>query len=114
MVQPKLPDCLAEVFRKGAGANKVTIVSAKQIPSRSWASAPTPTASTPTVKVGAQKVKVYLDVVVFNRAKVDTVIFFAGIGGSFASKFESSVASKVGRPRRRQDRSPPERRVSSR
>jgi len=95
VVQPKLPSCLAEVFRKGAGTNKVTIVSAKEIPFAKLGERSSAYRIYATVKVGAQKVKVYLDVVVFNRAKVDTVIFFAGIGGSFASKFESSVASKV-------------------
>ncbi len=30
-----------------------------------------------------------------NRAKIDIVIFFAGIGGSFNDSFEQSVAGKV-------------------
>ena len=95
VVQPKLPDCLAEVFRKGAGAKKVTIVSAKEMPFAKLGERSNAYRIYARVKVGAQKVKVYLDVVLFNRAKVDTVVFFAGIGGSFASKFERSVASKV-------------------
>jgi hypothetical protein len=95
VVQPKLPNCLAEVFRKGAGANKVTIVSAKEMPFAKLGERSNAYRINAAVKAGKGSVKVVLDVVLFNDAKVDAVIFFAGIGGSFNSKFEQSVASKV-------------------
>ena len=62
VVQPKLPDCLADVFRKGAGANKVAIVSAKEIRFAKLGERSNAYRIYATVKVGAQKVKVYLDV----------------------------------------------------
>jgi len=95
VVQPKLPNCLAEAFRKGAGASNATIVSAKEIAFPKLAERSNAYRIAATVKAGTQKIKVVLDVAVLNSAKVDTVIFFAGIGGAFSSSFERSVASKL-------------------
>ncbi len=95
VVQPKLPACLAEVFRKGAAPTKVTIVSSKEIPFPKLAERSNAYRILASFKSGSQKIAVYLDVVVMNRAKVDAVIFFAGIGNFYDSGFEHSLAAIV-------------------
>jgi hypothetical protein len=95
VVQPKLPNCLAEVFRKGAAPTKVTIVSAKETAFPKLAERSNAYRILASFKSGSQKIAVYLDVIVMNQGKVDVVIFFAGIGNFFNGGFEQSVAAKV-------------------
>ncbi len=95
VVQPKLPQCLAEIFRKGAAPTKVTIVSAKEVSFPKLAERSNAYRIVASFKSGSQKIAVYLDVVVMNRGKVDAVIFFAGIGQVFNAAFERSVAARV-------------------
>ncbi len=98
VVQPKLPLCLAQIFQKGAGGpSKVKIVSAapQSFPKLAGAERSNAYRIAADFKQGKQVVHTYLDVVVFNRAKVDTVLFFAGIGGSFNKAFEASLAQTV-------------------
>ncbi|HST25988.1 MAG TPA: hypothetical protein VLJ76_08350 [Gaiellaceae bacterium] len=94
VVQPKLPACLAQIFKQGAGSG-VTIVSAKTTAFTKLAERSNAYRISATFASGKQKIPVYLDVVVMNRAKVDTVIFFAGIGTFFNTGFEQTIASKV-------------------
>jgi hypothetical protein len=95
VVQPKLPACLAEIFRKGAAPTKVTILSAKEISFPKLAERSNAYRIVASFASGKQKIGVYLDVVVMNRAKVDVVIFFAGIGNFYNGGFEQSIASRV-------------------
>ena len=95
VVQPKLPNCLAEVFRKGAAPTKVTIVSSKEISFPKLAERSNAYRIVASFKSGSKRIAVYLDVVVMNRGKVDVVIFFAGIGNFFNSTFEHDLAAIV-------------------
>jgi hypothetical protein len=98
VVQPKLPLCLAQIFQKGAGGpSKVKIVSAgpQAFPKLAGAERSNAYRIAADFKQGKQTIHTYLDVVVFNRAKVDSVLFFAGIGGSFNKSFEAAMAQKV-------------------
>ncbi len=95
VVQPKLPNCLAEVFRKGAAPTKVTIVSSKEIPFPKLAERSNAYRIVATFTSGSQKIAVYLDAVLMNRGKVDAIIFFAGIGNFYNSTFEQNLAAIV-------------------
>lgn len=96
VVQPKLPACLAELFRNGSGQPKsVTIVSAKERAFPKLAERSNAYRIAADFKSGSTKIHVYLDVVVMNRGKVDAVLFFAGIGQAFKDSFEQSTAAKV-------------------
>jgi hypothetical protein len=95
VVQPKLPNCLAEVFRKGAAPTKVTIVSSKEISFPKLAERSNAYRILASFKSGSQRIPVYLDIVVMNRGKVDVVIFFAGIGNFFNGGFEHQIAAAV-------------------
>jgi hypothetical protein len=95
VVQPNLPKCLAELFRKGAAPTKVTIVSAKERQFPKLAKQSKSYRILAYFKSGSTKINVFFDIVVMNRAKVDVVIFFAGIGGSFNDSFEQRIAKMV-------------------
>lgn len=96
VVQPKLPLCLAELFRKGVGKTaKVTILSAAERKFAAFAEQSNAYRIVADIKVSAGKVRTIVDVVVMNRGKVDAVLFFVGIGGSFNDSFERGVAGKV-------------------
>jgi hypothetical protein len=96
VVQPKLPLCLAEVFRKGSGQPKnVTIVSAAPRTFPKLADQSNAYRIVADFKTKAGNVRVFLDIVVMNRGKVDVVVFFAGIGQTFNNAFERGVAGKV-------------------
>lgn len=96
VVQPKLPLCLAEIFRKGAGfAGKVTVASAGARAFPKLAERSKAYRIVADFKSSAGKVRTILDVVVMNRAKVDAVVFFAAIGGSFNDSFEQRVTRRV-------------------
>jgi len=96
VVQPKLPKCLAELFKKGAGSKaQVTIVSAAERSFPKLADRSNVYRLVADFKVGKQQIRTIADFVVFNHGKVDTVVFFVGIGGAFKGSFEQAVAARV-------------------
>jgi hypothetical protein len=96
VVQPKLPQCLAEIFRKGTGQpQNVTIVSAAARAFPKLGERSSAYRIVADFKTSGGKVRVSLDAVLMNRGKVDAVIFFAGLGQTFKDAFEHSVAAKV-------------------
>jgi hypothetical protein len=94
VVQPKLPKCLAQLFKKGAGKG-VTNLSAVTLPFPKLAERSNAYRISANFANASGTIGVFLDVVVMNRGKVDTVIFFAGIGHPFMDSVEQSVAGKV-------------------
>ena len=96
VVQPKLPKCLGEIFAKGAAKTfKVTNLSAVARPFPKLAERSNAYRISADFASASGTISVYLDVVVMNRGKVDTVVFFAGIGRAFLDTVEQSVAGKV-------------------
>lgn len=96
VIQPKLPLCLAQLFKKGAGTRaKVTILSATARSFPNVAERTNAYRIAATITVSGTQLKTVADFVVFNRGKVDTVMFFIGIGGSFNDSLERSIAVKV-------------------
>jgi hypothetical protein len=96
VIQPKLPKCLAELFKKGAGSNaQVTIISAAERSFPKLADRSNAYRLVADFKVSTQKIRTIVDFIVFNHGKVDTVIFFVGLGGSYKDSFEQGVARKV-------------------
>jgi hypothetical protein len=96
VIQPKLPLCLAELFRKGAGAKaKVKVLSAAARAFPNVAERTNAYRIAADFTVSKTKIRTVADFVAFNRGKVDTVIFFVGIGGAFKDSLERSVATKV-------------------
>jgi hypothetical protein len=99
VVQPLLPKCLAEIFKKGTGhPSQVTIVSAARIPFPKLAG----TERTDAFRVVAdfhisakETVRATLDLVSMNKGKVDVATFFAGIGEVYPQALEQSIAGKI-------------------
>ena len=83
------------VSARGVSPKSVTIVSAKERSFPKLAERSNAYRIAADFKAGSGKVHVYLDVIVMNRAKVDAVVFFAGIGQTFKDSFEHSIAAKV-------------------
>jgi hypothetical protein len=96
VIQPKLPKCLAELFKKGVGNKaQVTILQAAERKFPKLADRSNVYRLIVDFKIQNQKIRTIADFVVFNHGKVDTVIFFVGIGGAFKDSFEQSLAAKV-------------------
>jgi hypothetical protein len=94
VVQPKLPLCLAEIFRKGTGV-PTTIVSAARVSVPNLAERTDAFRIVADVKPGSQTIRATIDLVSMNRGKVDVALFFAGIGKPFGHAFELGLARKV-------------------
>jgi hypothetical protein len=97
VIQPLLPRCLAEIFRKGTGhPQQVTIVSAAAVKFPQLAERTNAYLVVADFKTSPKvTIRVYLDLIAMNRGKVDSVVFFAGIGNAFSGSFERAVATKV-------------------
>jgi hypothetical protein len=97
VIQPLLPRCLGDIFRKGTGhPSEVTIVSAAATKFPQLAERTNAYRVVADFKTSPKvTIRVYLDFVAMNRGKVDLVIFFFGIGNAFSNSFERSVAAKV-------------------
>jgi hypothetical protein len=94
VVQPKLPLCLAEIFRKGTGV-PTTIVSAARVSFPNLAERTDAYHIVADVKAGSQTIRATIDLVAMNRAKTDVVLFLVGVGKPFGSAFELGLAKKL-------------------
>lgn len=95
VVQPKLPQCLAEIFRKGTGV-PTTIVSAAQVSFPNLAERTGDFRIVADVKPpGSQAIRATIDLVTMNRGKTDVALFFAGVGKPISSAVELGLARKV-------------------
>jgi hypothetical protein len=95
VVQPALPKCLAQIFRKGAGQAKVKIVSSAAVPFPRVADRSNAFRIVADFRQGTQTIHVYIDLAVMNRGKVDVALFFVGINFVFNAKFEHSLAARI-------------------
>ena len=94
VVQPKLPKCLAEIFRKGTGV-PTTIVSTARISFPNLAERTDAFRIVADVKAGSQTIRATIDLVAMNRGKIEVALFFAGIGKPFGNALELGLARKV-------------------
>ena len=94
VVQPKLPQCIAEIFRKGTGV-PTTIVSVARVSFPNLAERTDAYRIVADVKPGTQTVRATIDLVAMNRGKINVALFFAGVGNPFAPALEQQLARKV-------------------
>ncbi len=97
VVQPALPKCIAELFKGGfPNPASVKIVSSAAIGFPKLGERTNAFRVVADYKASATvTVRIYLDIVTMNRAKVDVVLFYVGIGQAFSGPFEQGVARKV-------------------
>jgi hypothetical protein len=93
---PQLPRCFAEIFKKGiTKPNSATIFFSGRLPfpsvaERSSAYRIRASVKTPTVRVPAT-----IDLVLFNKGRIDAVVIFIGIGQALPASFEQAAVAKI-------------------
>jgi hypothetical protein len=95
VAQPALPKCLAELFTKGAKPSKTTIFSAAPILFPNYGDRSNAYRITASVKTPTARIRVVLDVFLFNRGPTDVAVLTFGIGHPLPAGLEQSLVAKV-------------------
>ncbi len=96
VAKPTLPACFAEIFRKGTGnpkAVKIARVGALDFPK--YGDRSNAYRLTGTIAVQTQTVRFAIDLVLFNRARIDAAMIFVGIGGALPASLEQALVGRV-------------------
>ncbi len=93
---PQLPGCFAEIFRNGTG-NPAAVTIVNSGPLRFPRLGDRSNAFRLVLTYAAQgvKVPVSIDLVLFNRGRIDVAMVFLGIGGAYPASFEQALARRV-------------------
>jgi hypothetical protein len=95
VARPQLASCFGELFTKGAAPAKVQLLHVGPLPFRRLGDRSNAYRLTANVTVQATTIPVAIDIVLFNRGRVDVAMIFLGIRGPQPSAFEQSLAAKV-------------------
>ena len=95
VARPLLPKCLAEIFKKGAGASKTTVRSAAPLEFPSYGDRSNAYRITVSVKTPSARIPVVLDVFLLNKGATDIAVLALGIGHALPIAFEQSLVSKL-------------------
>jgi hypothetical protein len=93
--QPALAKCLAELFKKGAGATKTTIFSAAPLKFKSYGDQLVAYRIVASVKTPTAPVRAYLDVILVNKGATDIAFLGLGIQKPLSIVLEQSLVGKV-------------------
>ena len=90
------PHCFAELFRKGiTKPNSATIFAAGPLAFRAYGDRSNAYRIRAFVKAPTERVRVAIDIVLFNRGRIDIAIIFFGIPQPLPAAFEQSLVAKV-------------------
>jgi hypothetical protein len=93
---PQLPGCFAEIFRKGITApSKATIFFSGPLVFPHYGDRLNAYRIRASVKTPSGTVSATIDLVVFNRGRVDVAIIFLGIPSAVPGSFEQSIVARV-------------------
>jgi hypothetical protein len=93
---PQLPHCFAEIFRKGITApSKATIFFSGPLVFPHYGDRLNAYRIRASVKTPSGTVSATIDLVVFNRGRVDVAIIFLGIPSAVPGSFEQSIVARV-------------------
>ena len=96
VAQPQLAKCLAELFKKGAGAAKTTIFSSGRLRFQSQGDKSDAFRIVASVKANATtRVRVYLDIFVMNKGQTDVALLMLGISNPLPANLEQGLAAKL-------------------
>jgi hypothetical protein len=95
VAQPALAKCLAELFKKGAGAAKTTIFSSGPLRFPSYGDRSNAFRIVASVKAPTARVRVALDVFLFNHGAIDVAVLALGIGHPLPIALEQSLVAKL-------------------
>lgn len=95
VARPELARCFGELFRKGAAPAQVQLLRVGTLPFRRLGDRSSAYRLTANVTFQGTTVPVAIDIVVFNRGRVDAAMIFLGIRSPLPSSFEQSLAARV-------------------
>ena len=96
VVAPQLPKCFAELFRKGfKKPQSATIFSSGPVAFQRFGDRLNAYRIRASVKVPPATVSATIDIVTFNRGRIDVALIFAGIQRPLPLAFEQSIVAKV-------------------
>jgi hypothetical protein len=96
VVQPALPRCLGEVFRAGTGdPDNVVIVSSAHQPFPRLADRTDAYRIVADFTGSGTPTRVFIDLVLLNRGRIDVTLFFAGIGDAISKADQRAAATAV-------------------
>jgi hypothetical protein len=93
---PQLPKCFAELFKKGiTKPNSATVLFAGPLGFPSYGERSNAYRIRVSVKTPSATVPATIDVVIFNRGRIDVAIIFVGISQPHPAAFEQSLVARV-------------------
>jgi hypothetical protein len=92
---PQLASCFGELFKKGAAPAKVQLLRVGPLAFRRLGDRSNAYRLTANVTVQGTTLPVAIDIVTFNRGRVDAAMIFLGIRGPLSLAFEQALAAKV-------------------
>ena len=95
VAKPALVKCLAELFKKGAGAAKTTILSAAPLNFERYGDRSIAYRIVALVKTPTAAVRAYLDVILVNKGSTDIAFLAIGIQKPLSTALEQSLVGKV-------------------
>jgi hypothetical protein len=95
VAQPALAKCLAELFKKGAGATRTTIFSSGRLQFPSYGDRSDAFRIVASLRAPTARVRVYLDVFLVNKGAVDIAMLALGISSPLPSGLEQSLVARL-------------------
>jgi hypothetical protein len=95
VARPELASCFGELFKKGAAPAKVRLLQVGALPFRRLGDRSNAYRLTANVTLQGTTIPVGIDIVTFNRGRVDAAIIVLGIRGPLPAAFEQSLAGKL-------------------
>jgi hypothetical protein len=95
VARPQLASCFAELFTKGVAPAKVQVLQVGPLAFRQLGDRSNAYRLRANVTVQGTTVPTTIDIVLFNRGRVDVAMIFAGIVRPLSFAFEQSVAARV-------------------
>jgi hypothetical protein len=95
VAKPQLASCFGELFTKGAAPAKVELLHVGPLPFRRLGDRSNAYRLTANVTLQGTTIPVAIDIVTFNRGRVDAAMNFLGIRSPLPLSFEQSLAAKV-------------------
>lgn len=95
VVRPQLASCFGELFKKGAAPAKVQLLQVGSLAFPRLGDRSNAYRLTANVTLQGVTIPVAIDIVAFNRGRVDVAMIFLGIRGPLPASLEQSLAAKA-------------------
>jgi hypothetical protein len=95
VAKPQLANCFGELFAKGAAPATVQVLHVGPLAFRRLGNRSNAYRLTANVTLQGTTIPVAIDIVTFNRGRVDVAMIFLGIRNPLSAAFEQSLAAKL-------------------